>query len=45
MNKEVFDKENIFELGEPNINFAKYFIDNSYLNPLTNHKECLIFLT
>ena len=23
-----------FGLGEPNVNFAKYFIGNSYLNPL-----------
>ena len=45
MNKEVFDKENVFGLGEPNNSFAKYFIGNSYLNPLTNPKECPIFLT
>lgn len=44
MNKEVFDKENVFGLGEPNNSFAKYFIGNSYLNPLTNPKECPIFL-
>lgn len=44
MNKEVFDKENVFWLGEPNNSFAKYFIGNSYLNPLTNPKECPIFL-
>lgn len=44
MNKEVFDKENVFGLGEPNNSFAKYFIGNSYLNSLTNPKECPIFL-
>lgn len=44
MNKEVFDKENVFDLGEPNINYAKHFIGNSYLNPLTNPKECNLFL-
>lgn len=44
MNKEVFDKENVFGLGELNNSFAKYFIGNSYLNPLTNPKECPIFL-
>ena len=38
MNKE-FDKVNVFGLGEENINFAKYFIGKSYLNPLTNPKE------
>ena len=44
MNKEIFDKENVFGLGEPNVNYAKYFIGNSYLNPLTNPKECNLFL-
>lgn len=28
-----------FGIGEPNVNFAKYFIGNSYLKPLTNPKE------
>lgn len=44
MNKEEFTKQNVFGLGEPNINFSKYFIGNSYLNPLTNSKECNLFL-
>ena len=35
MNKEEFDKVIVFGLGEPNVNYAKYFIGNSYLNPLT----------
>lgn len=39
MNKEEFDKENVFGLGEENINYAQYFIGKSYLNPLTNPKE------
>lgn len=34
MNKTEFDKANIFGLGNPNIDYAKYFIGNSYLNPL-----------
>ena len=25
-----------FGLGEPNVNYSKYFIGNSYLNPLTD---------
>ena len=29
-----FEKENIFGLGNPNIDFAKYFIGQSYLNML-----------
>lgn len=28
-----------FGLGEPNVNFSKYFTGNSYLKPLTNPKE------
>ena len=36
MNKEEFDKVNIFGLGKPNINYAKYFSGNSYLNPLSD---------
>ena len=39
MNKEEFNKANIFGKGEPNINYAKYFIGNSYLNPLTNKEK------
>ena len=39
MNKEEFDKENVFGLGEENVNYAQYFIGKSYLNPLTNPKE------
>ena len=34
MTKEEFDKINVFGIGEPNVNFAQYFIGNSYLNPL-----------
>ena len=44
MNKEQFDKENVFGIGSPNDAFAKYFIGNSYLNPLTNPNECPLFL-
>ena len=35
MNKEEFNKVNVFGLGDSNVNYAKYFIGNSYLNPLT----------
>lgn len=33
-----------FGIGEPNVNFAQYFIGNSYLNPLTNPGESAVFL-
>lgn len=42
--KEEFDKENVFGLGQENTAFARYFIGNSYLNPLTNPKETGVFL-
>ncbi len=44
MNKEEFDKINVFGQGELNINFAKYFIGNSYLNPLVTDKESKLSL-
>lgn len=44
MNKEQFDKENVFGLGNPNDRFKEYFSGESYLNPLTNPKECPLFL-
>ncbi len=34
MTKEQFDAANVFGKGEPNVNFAQYFIGESYLNPL-----------
>ena len=33
-----------FGLGEPNINFEKYFIGNSYLNPLTDMSKTNLFI-
>ncbi len=46
MAKEIYKDDNskeghggFFGLGDPNVNFAKYFIGNSYLKPLTNPKE------
>ena len=44
MNKEEFEKVNVFGLGEPNNAFAQYFIGQSYLNPLTDPKETSLFL-
>lgn len=34
MSNQEFEKENVFGIGNPNVNFAKYFVGNSYLNPL-----------
>lgn len=37
--KEEFDKKDIFGLGNTNDAFAKYFIGQSYLNPLTKKED------
>lgn len=41
--KEVYKEDakdgGMFGLGEPNTAYAKYFVGNSYLKPLTNPKE------
>lgn len=46
--KEVYADDDgrcggLFGLGEPNVVYAKYFVGNSYLNPLTcpDKTECL----
>lgn len=44
MNKEEFDKINVFGIGNPNEAFAKYFIGNSYLNPLAKIDDANLFL-
>jgi quercetin dioxygenase-like cupin family protein len=44
MNKQEFDQVNVFGQGEPNVNYAQYFIGNSYLNPLTTPGESAVFL-
>lgn len=31
-----FEKENVFGTGEPNTAYAKFFVGNSFLNPLTS---------
>ncbi len=44
IDKNEFDKINCFGLGNENLTYAKYFIGNSYLNPLTDPKKT-VFLT
>ena len=43
--REEFEKRNVFGMGGPNVNYAKYFIGESFLNPLTDfqHGEFPIF--
>ena len=49
--KEVYGEEEekeehggVFGQGEPNVNYAQYFVGNSYLKPLTNPKETNVFI-
>lgn len=42
MNNQEFDKINVFGKGEPNLNYAKYFIGNSYLNPLAKTDDLFL---
>ena len=42
--EKMFEKENVFGLGQPNSAYAQYFIGNSYLNPLTEMGKCPVFL-
>lgn len=44
LDKKEFDKANKFGTGNPNNAFAKYFVGNSFLNPLTNPKDTAVFL-
>ena len=43
MNREEFDKTNVFGKGNSNDNYAKYFVGNSYLNPLVDPNNSLLF--
>lgn len=44
LDKKEFDKANKFGTGNPNDAFAKFFVGNSFLNPLTNPKDIAVFL-
>ncbi len=42
--KDEFEKQNHFGTGTPNTAYAKYFIGESYLNPLTKPEDGLHLL-
>ena len=44
ISRKEFEKQNVFGTGAENTGFAQYFIGNSYLNPLTDPKNCAIFM-
>lgn len=39
LSKKEFEKQNVFGLGDENVAYAKYFVGNSYLNPLTKAED------
>ena len=43
-NKKEFERVNIFGMGKPNVDYAKYFTGESFLNPLTKTGESSVFL-
>ncbi|AZS49758.1 cupin domain-containing protein [Entomomonas moraniae] len=45
MEQSEFEKTNVFGTGKPNEAYAKYFIGNSFINPLTDPKQTPIHLS
>lgn len=41
LSKEDFKNANVFGMGDDNAAYAKYFVGNSFLNPLTDSKSGL----
>lgn len=41
-NKDVFEQHNVFGMGKPNTAYARYFMGDSFLNPLTD-PQCGLF--
>lgn len=44
MDETKFNETNVFGKGQPNINYAQYFIGDSFLNPLTEFGKSPLFL-
>ena len=44
LNEEEFTRKNVFGRGQENTAYAKFFVGNSYLNPLTVPGQCPVFL-
>ena len=43
--KNEFEKANVFGTGEANVAYAKYFIGNSFLNPLTDTNKTSLHIS
>jgi quercetin dioxygenase-like cupin family protein len=44
MDGKEFERANMFGNGVPNDKFSKYFIGNSFINPLVKPGQCPVFL-
>lgn len=45
LDKKEFDKVNMFQLGQPNVDYAQYFIGQSFLNPLAKTADQALSLS
>lgn len=45
LDKKEFDKANMFQLGQPNVDYAQYFIGQSFLNPLAKTADQALSLS
>lgn len=45
LNETDFEQANVFGKGEANVNFAQYFIGESFLNPLTDPGRCPLMIS
>lgn len=45
LNEIDFQKANVFGKGQANTGYAKYFIGDSFLNPLTASEQCPLMLS
>ena len=43
-NRADFEEVNVFGFGKENTGFSQYFSGESFLNPLTDPKQCSLFL-
>ena len=44
MNKTTFEQQDAFGIGAPNDAYARYFVGQSYLKPLTQPGASAVFL-
>lgn len=42
--RAAFEQADAFEIGAPNDAYAQYFVGDSFLHPLTDPKECPVFM-